>query len=203
MWNFKPLEKNNINNDVIDHNLKYINSYQIITPTILEEILNNNIFPELLELYNKIPHWVIKADLGRLLLIYFYSGIYSDVDCFINKNFKDNNIILFTEHICNSVNDLGPRECKNPDNVVRISNYFFGSKVKEHPFLKEVIEECLLRLKQLLNIENKTNLNYQDILWVCGPDVITTVYHRSKHNYNDITLYDNSYLSHKCYGSWR
>lgn len=203
MWNFNPLEKNNINQDVILNNLKFIESHKIITPINLEEVINNDIFPELLELYNKIPSWVVKADLGRLLLIYFHSGIYSDVDCFINKKFKNNNIILFTEHICSSVDHLGPRECKNPDNVVRIANYFFGSTVKKHPFLKEVIEECMFRLKQLLIIENNTNLNHQDILWVCGPDVITTVYHRSKHKYKDITLYDNSYLSHKCYGSWR
>lgn len=203
MWKFNPLEKNNINQDVILHNLKFIESHKIIIPMNLEEVINNDIFPELLELYNKIPSWVVKADLGRLLLIYSHSGIYSDVDCFINKKFKNNNIILFTEHICDSVHHLGPRECKNPDNVVRIANYFFGSTVKKHPFLKEVIEECLFRLNQLLNIENNTNLNHQDILWVCGPDVITTVYHRSKHKYNDITLYDNSYLTHKCYGSWR
>jgi hypothetical protein len=101
------------------------------------------------------------------------------------------------------VDHLGSRECKHPDNVVRIANYAFGSKMKHHPFLKEVIEECIERMGQLFLVENNQNVNSQDILWVCGPDVITTVYHRSKHNYTDVFLYDQTYLQHKCYGSWR
>ena len=70
-------------------------------------------------------------------------------------------------------------------------------------FLKEVIEECINRLNKLLIIENRRVLNNEDILWVCGPDVITTIYHESKNKYNDIFLYDTTFLNHKCNGSWR
>jgi hypothetical protein len=110
-------------------------------------------------------------------------------------------MVVFTEHVCKSVNELGPRECKHPDNVVRIANFCFGSSTVQHPFLKEVIEECIRRLTQIL-FEKNTKLSQRDVLWMCGPDVITTIYHRSKHKY-DITLYDTTYLQHKCYGSWR
>jgi mannosyltransferase OCH1-like enzyme len=210
LWKFKPNEKKYFPKDVIDNNIKYIENYKIINnPAIIENFIinNNSIFPELLDLYKIIPHWVIKTDLGRLITIYLNGGLYADADCFIQKQIDKHNdtdnIILFTEHICNSVNKLGKRECKNPENVLRIANFCFGSKTIKHPFFKEVIEECQCRLKQLLIHEKITNLNHADILWVCGPDVITTIYHRSKNNYNDIFLYDNTFLNHTCSGSWR
>jgi len=207
MWSFKPNEKNKFPPNVIINNAKYIKQYRLVTPQIIMQYLKNDTFEDLEYIYNLIPNWVIKTDLSRLLIIYFNGGIYSDADCFITKNLnvhKDSdNIILFVEKICNSVSQLGKRECKNPENLLRISNYFFGSKMIGHPFLKEVIDECINRLKQLLIVEKKTTLNHEDILWVCGPDVITTVYHKSKQNYNDIYLYNNTYLNHKAYGSWR
>jgi mannosyltransferase OCH1-like enzyme len=200
MWNFKPNEKYLFPQDVVVNNKKYISNYSIESPNTI--LVNNNVFPELQELYSQIPHWVIKADLGRLLLVYFNGGFYCDADCFIRKKWNtDSSIVLFTEYICKSVNNLGPRECKNPANVVRIANFCFGAKTIHHPFIKEVIEECIQRLKQLLT-EKNTKLSHEDVLWVCGPDVITSVYHRSKHNY-DIMLYDTTYLQHKQYASWR
>lgn len=206
VWRFKPNEKNKIPQDVIINNLKFIEKYKIVTPNIIEPFINNDIFPGLLKLYLLIPHWVVKSDLIRLLIIYFNGGLYSDADCFIKKQFNNDtdnhNIFLFTERICN-LSDLGSRECKNPENVLRVANYFFGSKTKRHPFLKEVIDECINRLTQLLLIEQKKIFDNNDILWSCGPDVITTIYHKSKQKYNDIRLHDNTYLNHKCYGSWR
>jgi mannosyltransferase OCH1-like enzyme len=203
MWNFKSSERKAINPDVILHNSKYIKGNTIITPVELDELITTEVFSELPELYHIIPHWIVKCDLGRLLLVYFYSGIYSDVDCFIKKSFHNDNVILFTEHICTSVDQLGERECKDPENLLRVANYFFGSKTKRHPFFKEVIEECLRRLKTLLILENKQELNHADVLWVCGPDVVTTIFHKSKHKYDDITLHDDTFLRHECNSSWR
>ena len=210
LWKFKPNEKKYFPQDVVINNLKYIENYKIINnPSIIEEFIinSNHIFPDLLQLYNRIPHWVIKTDLGRLLTVYLHGGLYADSDCFIKKNLDQHNdthnIILFIEHKCNSVNELGKRECKNNKNLLRIANFCFGSNTINHPFLKEVIEECICRLKKLLIIEKKTNFSHEDILWVCGPDVITTIYHKSKNKYNDIFLYDKTFLNHKCNSSWR
>jgi len=188
--------------NVIRHNRKYIRNYKIITPNETNQYINNNVFSNLKELYDVIPHWVIKADLCRLLYVYHNGGLYCDVDCFLNKPINNNNVVLFTEFIINSVSQLGPRECKNPDNVLRVANYCFGA-TREHPFIKEVIEECIRRMHQLFIVEKKLELTHQDILWVCGPDVITTIYHQKKHNYGDIHLHDKSFARHRAYGSWR
>lgn len=204
MWKFKPDEQEAVPDASIHHNGKYINKYSVITPDILQPYTLIRIFPTLSELYTKTPHWITKSYIGRLLYVYINGGIYCDVDCFIRKEFDTKHaVILFTEHVCASVDDLGPRECKDPDNVVRIANYCFGSGIRLHPFLKEVIDECLQRLHQLLIVDNLSELTEQDMLWVCGPDVITTIYHKKKHLYDDVHLYDTSYLDHKCYGSWR
>ena len=213
MWNFKPNEKNNFltyNKNVIKNNSNYINHHQLIKPSNINVLCNflkttePSLFPNLSKLYKIIPNWVSKADLARLLIIYHNGGIYCDVDCFIKKKFNKNyNVILFTECICNNVNSLGPRECKKPDNKIRIANYFFYSKIKRHPFFKEVIDECLKRLEQIIIKENNNKLSYYDILWCCGPDVITTIYHSTKNKYKDIYLCDMSFLIHKNYGSWK
>lgn len=202
MWNFKPNEPRPIPKNAINNNKKFILNSQTITPNVIEKLLiGNTEFPELYGLYNNINHWVIKADVGRLLLIYYNGGFYSDVDCFMKKNIvnKENDVSLFIEKICNSPNELGARE--NKENLVRIANYFFGTSSIKNPFFKDAIEECIRRLKLL---QHENSLSQQDILWVCGPDVITTVYHnnKDKDKYN-ITLYDTEFLDHKCYGSWR
>jgi mannosyltransferase OCH1-like enzyme len=205
LWGFKPNETGIINHSVIENNLKYVNNYKIWGPEHIYDLLNNDIFPGIAELYNLIPHWVVKTDLVRLLILFFHGGIYSDSDCLIQEyhDIRHYKISLFTEHKCNSLNDLGPRERTNPEHLLRIANYFFRSKSLQHPFLKDVIDECIRRLKHLLYVEKVSNLGNDDILWVCGPDVITTIYHRSKYNYNDIFLYDTGLLQHRCHGSWR
>jgi len=208
LWKFKRDEKRPFPQQVIRHNSKYIGKYQIITPLHIEAFFDDNLFPGLREIYHTIPKWVIQSDLIRLLAIYFQGGFYFDADCFIRKPFvwhtHSHNILLFTENICKSVHELGSRESKHPDNLLRVANYGFGTRLTKHPFFKEVIQECIARLKQLLEVEKcGSNITQTDILWVCGPDVITTIYHKTKAKYQDIFVYDMSYLEHRCEGSWR
>jgi mannosyltransferase OCH1-like enzyme len=208
MWNFKPGEEGTPDNNLINHNKTFVNNSNILSPEHIFPLVNA-FSSELFDLWNQIPHWVIKADLGRLLYIYYHGQFYFDVDAVITRNFvptflneQDKNVVLFIEEIVESVECLGPLECKNPENVVRIANYAFGSKVKNHPFLKEVVHECISRIK--LYLQKKTNqLTHRDILWMCGPDTITTVYHRLKKDYPDILLLDKSFVKNLQFGSWR
>jgi len=220
MWNFKQQETSPFPETTIKNNVLYIPHHTIVTPTNIDidSLLHDpSLPPDLAELYMAAPHWVIQADLLRLVLVYVNGGIYSDADAYILKSFTPDlqdspqKVFLFTEIVCKSVNELGPRECKDPDNVVRVANYLFGSREPKHPFLKETIEECASRLRILreeLALASSTSappakMSPRDILWVCGPDVITTVYHRTKQNYADVCLYDKSYIFHQCFASWR
>ena len=202
MWRMRPNERKPIPRECIERNLTMMPKHYIIHPEEINSLAKET--PILNELWDKIPHWIIKADLGRLLYIYNRGNFYLDVDCLVQKKLDTvhaNKMVLFTETIVSGVDQLGPRECKNPENVLRVANYAFGTTIVKHPFLKEVIDECISRISWLIH-SNMTPLD-TDILWVCGPDVITTVYHRSHKNYSDILLLDQSYLSHLCYGSWR
>jgi mannosyltransferase OCH1-like enzyme len=214
MWHFKPLERNSIPMDCIHKNKCYIPEYRIVTPRDIIPVLSS--FDGLTELWNKIPekYWVVRADLGRLLYIYQNGGFYLDVDCVIQENpFQSINpnkdrMILFTEFTV-SVDALGPRECKNPRNGLRISNYAFASNYKRHPFLEKCIRECMRRLTVLFD-ENVEKWAETDILWVCGPDVITTMYHAQFKDDGSqadvdtsIRLMERSCLNHLAYGSWR
>ena len=203
MWNFKPGEPElEPFMKPIERNTQYCKEYRILRPSDIEPLVDAY-SSELRTLWNRIPHWIIKADLGRLLYIYYNGGYYFDVDCIIRKPFvRDDGLVLFTEHIVSSVGKLGPRESKDPANVVRIANFAFGTHKKEHPFLRRVIDECIVRLRFLLNL-NQVTFPHSDILWVCGPDVMTTVYHTSKQQHTDVSLLDTSYLQHFCFGSWR
>jgi len=202
MWGFKGGETKPFPQAILDHHASFEGT--IATPDKILDLLKNETWPELRELYSNIPHWVVRADLGRLLLVYFEGGVYCDADCFLKKPFcTEKNVWLFTEKVCSSTKELGPRECKDPDHVVRVANFFFGSKNSRHLFFKAAVDECLNRLDRFLVRECKTRWSHQDILWVCGPDVLTTVYHRHKHVMDDVRLYDSTYLKHDCTGSWR
>ena len=188
----------------IDFNESYFTP-EIIGLGKIEEWVTKWGNKKLLSFWGDIPHPVIKGDLGRLLHIYFTGGFYFDTDCRINKPLnlkKEDKLILFTEKVVNNVSVLGPRECKSPERVLRIANFAFGCTVTHHKFLKEVIEECINRLETVIS-ESTIPLTDEDILWCCGPDVITTIYHTSNGKYDDILLLDTTYLNHLALGSWR
>ena len=190
LWNMKPNELGKPNLSILKHNAQYIPEYQIIGPDEIKPLVSR-FSSELSELWDNIPHWVIQCDLGRLLYIYYHGGVYLDCDCVILKPFQTTGVVLFEEWTV-PVHLLGPREKKYS---LRVANYAFAS-VAEHPFLKATIEECIRRLKMLTGPPSTT-----DILWVCGPDVLTTMYHEKKNG--EVKLLDRSYLRHLRAGSWR
>jgi mannosyltransferase OCH1-like enzyme len=212
----KPDERTEPDMKIILQNKTFIEQYKIIGPhdiVPLVELYSS----KLKDLWDKIPleNWVIKSDLGRLLYIYYNSGIYLDTDCIIQKNFNSffslpsavGIVLLFTENILPNTKYLGTRECKNYENRVRVANYAFGTNMVKSPFLKEVIDECIVRLNVLLISQNinisESDISESDILWVCGPDVITSQYHILKEKYNNLILLDQTYLKHLSNGLWR
>jgi mannosyltransferase OCH1-like enzyme len=208
LWEFCPGETSKIPVDTLTQNSGYIPEYQIQTPTTIMVLFSKlpwtQPFTRMISL--DLP-WIIWSDLGRLLCIYHYGGLYLDADCEIVTSFSnsvaDDVMVVFTEKVCNSIDDLGRRECKNPENVVRVANYAFGSTKPHHPFLKLVILECLRRLTELIGQKHPNYLTQVDVLWVCGPDVITTIYHQYCKTHSDILLLPVGHLSHREAGSWR
>jgi mannosyltransferase OCH1-like enzyme len=189
IWNMNPKETRKPNETIFKMNQRFIPEYKVLGPTDIEPLLD--FFPEIKKKWSLIPHWVIQADIARLLYIYEYGGIYLDCDCIIEKPLPEIPWVCLEKTV--SVHTLGPKESTKPEHAMRIANYAFGFP-KHHPFVKEALDECSRRLCL------HRPVSHSDILWCCGPDVITTVYHASKEK---ITLLNSSYLKHLAVGSWR
>ena len=217
LWGFKPDEKETIPLECINHNTQILplSECKIITPNDLTSLIAEH--PKLVEIWDKIPKWIIKTDIARLLLIYKYGGYYLDSDCEIIKDFteesdSDNDIVLFTEIILKTKHYLGPRELRSKERLLRIANYAFGTNTPNHPFIMELINEICRRLNKLF-LEEDTQKNNpckysiwtdKDIVWVSGPDVITSLYHKYKKTRQyQLKLFDQTYLKHHKNGSWR
>jgi len=193
LWNMNPKETRVPNEKVFQHNARYLPSYKVLGPKDIEPLLP--LFPDIQKQWDTIPHWVIKADIARLLYIYAYGGVYLDCDCLVQQTLPKEPWVCVEKIV--PVHTLGPKESKHPAHSVRIANYAFGFP-KHHPLLKDALEECAIRLSSL------ENASAENILWVCGPDVITTVYHRfAVEEKRKIALLNHNYLKHLAVGSWR
>jgi len=193
LWNMNPKETRVPNEKVFQHNARYLPSYKVLGPKDIEPLLP--LFPDIQKQWDTIPHWVIKADIARLLYIYEHGGVYLDCDCLVQQKLPKEPWACVEKIV--PVHTLGPKESKHPAHSVRIANYAFGFP-KHHPLLKDALEECAIRLSSL------ENASAENILWVCGPDVITTVYHRfAVEEKRKIALLNQNYLKHLAVGSWR
>ena len=190
MWNMNPNETRVPNEKVFQHNAKYVQNYKLIGQAVNEPLLP--MFPDIQKQWDTIPHWVIKADIARLLYIYAYGGVYLDCDCLVQQALPKEPWVCVEKVV--PVHTLGPKESKHPSHSMRIANYAFGFP-KHHPLLKEALEECARRLPQ-------ADASAENILWVCGPDVMTTVYHRHEEK-SKIALLNHTYIKHLAAGSWR
>jgi len=196
----KPDETKSVPLESILNNRVIFKKTKILGPDDIEELVDryNNEKNNLRNIWNNIPHWIMKADLGRYLYIYYNGGFYFDIDFAIKKNFLEHveeNVVVFLEIIASNFSKI------DYQNKFRIANFAFGVKNKEHPFIKLLIEECIKRLNKFNTLDK--NISYdKKILWVCGPDVMTTVYHKYKRMYRTLLL-DRKYFNHLQYGSWR
>jgi mannosyltransferase OCH1-like enzyme len=196
LWNFKPDERLPFPSMFTYANGRFLASFAIVKPDEIEEYLH--MIPELEKQWDRISPWIVKSDLARLVYVYLRGGFYFDSDCEIVRRIQPapNVATLFTEAILPSTSVLGPREDKSPDRRHRIANYAFGCPTPRHPFFKACIDECLRRLEEI----EYTAKTPQDVLWVCGPDVITTIYHTYRF---PVRLLGQNYVKHHAVGSWR
>ena len=204
MWNINPNEHKPVPMKNIFKNQEYFH-YRIVNRSILENAVHEYADKKLLNLWVKIPWWIVKADLGRLIYVYLNGGFYFDVDCLVKKNFYNEvgeSMVLFIEKGLSSTEKLGPREQKTEDRKLRIANYAFGTNHKKHQFIKQCIDECVLRLEIIFK-EKLKEISEIDIVWLCGPDVVTSVYHDNKQNFSDIILLEKDYIKHQSFSGWR
>lgn len=220
MWGMRPGETQAMPETALRHNAPLFEASAVINPGEIERLaLGGAGIPGLAALWHRIPRWIIRADLGRLLFVYAHGGFYCDADCELQRPLPallssgdQAYVVLFVEDRV-SLDKLGPRESKDPAHSLRIANFAFGASAPWHPFLRAVLEECVCRLAELLDgpeaggALSELDVSELDVVWVCGPDVITTVYHRRARTMGlspeDVVLLDKSAANHLTFGSWR
>jgi len=236
MWGMRPGETQPMPEAALHHNAPLFEASAVVNPAEVERLaLGGAGIPGLAELWPRIPRWVIRADLGRLLFVYAHGGFYCDVDCELQRPLPPLSplsplsplpspplpsgeqpacaVVIVECHVL--LDTLGPRECKDPAHTLRVANFAFGASAPRNPFIRAVLDECVRRLAELLDdAEADGDVSDLDIIWVCGPDVITTVYHRRAHVLGmlglsaqeanaAVLLLDKSAAQHKAHGAWR
>lgn len=168
-------------------------------------------FPEWKEIYLSYPKAIQRADIFRVMIIYLKGGFYMDMDMYCLKALDelcDHEIVLGIEKI------LTPTETLHLNHIypIRIANYMFGSRPR-HSFWLDFLNEAKLKSTCIIKEEN-------DVLETTGPGLLTNIFHKVRHKYDNIVLLENNempcpkscgqaschfgyYAAHYHVGSWR
>lgn len=162
-------------------------------------------YPEYEGIYRAANN-IMKYDIMRYLIVYHCGGTYLDADIVLKKSLAN-----ITANECFFIENIIPLSRRNPgyyepirkgqlEHPIRIANYAFSSKARNPIFL-----EFLAEIRRRMYIQPVPKRDY-DVLYLTGPDVVTTVIHAAKKtiSINVISkLVSNSIVQHTGAGEWR
>lgn len=129
------------------------------------------------------------SDIIRYCVLYKHGGIYTDYDVEYKSNFlrdaiEDNNFeipVFLTE--CILTDDFieqsksFPNREGEPEDPIRVASFCLYSP-PNNPIIRDIIDLIIIRL----SIGLKPSTDY-DIIWLAGPDTISTIVNNTKHDY--------------------
>lgn len=130
-------------------------------------------FKDLYDQYSSSPFHILKLDFSRYAILYFYGGIYIDMDIYCYSNFYDD----LTKEV-----NLVESKCKDEMGLIEgVQNSLMASKEK-NIFFKECIEEFFKRLKKVEFEKSHINKNHYQVKYTSGPIMLNDVYKKFKDN---------------------
>ena len=136
-------------------------------------------FPQYLSTFHKFPYTIQKIDFFRYLAIYYYGGVYLDLDIKLHQSVQDLN---------NTSKCVFPLEFKrSSDRILHqqgfqglIGNYAFYAP-KNHPFVKKIIDNIVSGRIPIKMSECSDYRQY--VYYTTGPVMVTQSYldYTSKH----------------------
>ena len=173
-------------------------------------------------MFNNYQENIQKCDIFRYMLMYYYGGVYSDLDVqinvpissFINEiRFPDGktldlswaNIIFGITRVkqldkCKKAQKYESIRNNEKEIPYKLSNFFFLSKVKNHPIWIDILQLAKAR-------SNKHVKSQYGVIYTTGPDLVTTAVSRNRKKYNDIAILPieifNKLMKHQMTSSWR
>lgn len=138
-------------------------------------------FPELLTIWNQLQG-IQRADIGRYLILYSKGGFYADTDVIFNDNFFSNmdfnkNKIYFA-----------PSVRIFPWDDLTMTNYLIYAPSEKMKFFKDLVKECVKRVKEY---KNTSYIDY--VPYTTGRVVVTDMAKK----YKNIEIMDESKVLNK------
>lgn len=157
-------------------------------------------YPQFLDIYHTASRRCMVADLVRYLIVYTHGGWYFDMDCkresfdVRDPRFRQmNDLVLFTElntddafgpGFGQQVADQNPIRDGVPEHPVRVANYAFGAAAG-HPFFHWLLKRLRIRWERS---KQEASVSDYDVLFITGPDLVTTVFHERSGCFPDSLL---------------
>jgi mannosyltransferase OCH1-like enzyme len=167
--------------------LPNIQTFQNFNPKAKIKIWNRQDIKRLLtdkkyeNFFEKLPTNLHRADFSRMLIIYLFGGIYSDLDFYCVHNlydlFHDKEIAFFFEPM---------KHAKQVHLKNLVCSGFFYSREKKNPILKIVIEDMIH------HFEKRYQLHPGNSFYTLGPYVLSELYNK-KIIQNNI-IYESHYI---------
>jgi mannosyltransferase OCH1-like enzyme len=169
------------------------------------EIFIKTQFPQYINFFNNLPFKIQKIDFFRYLAVYYYGGVYFDLDYEslkpLSSLFNESNAIFPVEFLNNTDLILRQQGFKP-----LIGNYAFYAP-KNHPFLKLIIDNIV---NNRIKIKNNISQN-KYVYYTTGPVMVTQSYLDFKDKLNVDLIKPNPfkkshfgiYGKHMNMGSWK
>ena len=181
-------------------------NYTLFNDNDIEHFLKQK-FPQYLSTFHKFPYTIQKIDFFRYLAIYYYGGVYLDLDIKLHQSIQDLN---------NTSKCVFPLEFeRSTDQILHqqgfqglIGNYAFYAP-KNHPFIKKIIDNIV---SERIPIKMSECSDYrQYVYYTTGPVMVTQSYldYSSKHEIDIIKPQPfqkssfGNYGKHVQMGTWK
>lgn len=185
-------------------------NYYIYTDQDMDEFIVN-VFPEYLSEYNSLSI-IEKTDLVRLLLVFHFGGIYSDLDtlCKVDldhlfNEFEDAELLVGLEADV----DEETRKLYGLVRNKQICNWTFAAK-RGNNALKKIIDQVITNIQKYPKSKplDKTGPGpFSDIVFSYEPKnkivVLPIKYFCAGVPYEPKSLLQEAYIVHKFWGSWK
>lgn len=157
------------------------------------------------ETFFNLEYKIQQLDFFRYLAIYYYGGVYLDLDVDIHMSFDDLDRTRCT--FPNEMNNNSDTILQNQGMNNLIGNYAFYAP-KYHPFIKQIIDNIVT---QRISDENIPKNYNSYVYYTTGPVLVSQTYidYKDKNAVNIIEPYPfrrsffGKYGKHVNYGSWK
>jgi len=171
------------------------------------DIINfvTNKYPEYLNTFLNFKYKIQQIDFFRYLAVYYYGGVYLDIDMEIIQPFDDLNLhkCVFPVEYKAEVNNANANSKQN--DIGLIGNYAFYSP-RQHPFIKHIIDNivnfdlCEEEIDKFIST-HPDDKEFAYVYYTTGPNLITRCY-SSYENKDDIILLEPQPFEESCFGKY-